>query len=69
MATEFLKGKAALDELTTRHQLPDWQAKKVLATARMYGVNNIPVKGGYDVLGIEYMDGTYAIGPMKLVIK
>jgi hypothetical protein len=69
MRTQYLKGKAAEEAIMARGVL-DWQAKKALATARLYGVNNIPVNNDRDVLGIEALDdGLYAIGPYKLVIK
>jgi hypothetical protein len=61
LATQILKGEAAFDALIAR-ELPDWQARKVLATARQLGVNNIPVDGGRDVLGVRYEGGYFYIG-------
>lgn len=70
MAKVFVKGQAAIDELMSRDPgMADWQAKQALATARTYSVNNIPVNDYHDVIGIEWLEGTFAIGPYVPVIK
>lgn len=66
--TKILKGEAALSELMAKG-MPDWEAKQVLQTARTYGLNNIPVNGGYSCMSVEYQDGHYTLGPMKLDVK
>lgn len=49
---KILKGESALAELMARGLL-DWQAKKVLSTARAYGLNCVPVDGGRSVISVE----------------
>lgn len=58
---KILKGEAALQELRAWN-MPDWQARKVLGTARTYGENTVPVENDYSTLTIEYSDGYYLIG-------
>ena len=62
MKTKVLDGPAALEELVSTHKLLDWQARKVLATARQFGLNNFPVNGGHDVMGVKYIDGLFHLG-------
>jgi hypothetical protein len=57
-----LNGRDALDTLVFTYKLPDWQAKKVLATARLYGLDNIPVDGGYSTMSVEYKGGHFHVG-------
>lgn len=61
MSTQVLKGQAALESLVARG-MPDWQAKKVLATARLYGLYNFPIDGGYSVMGAKYIEGHFHLG-------
>lgn len=68
--TQVLKGKAAKESLMQR-QMPDWQALQVMSTARLYGLTNIPIDGGFDTMCVEYDRETqvYTLGPYKLVLK
>lgn len=57
-----LAGKAALAELLA-WDMPDWQARQVLETARNYGECTIPVEAGYSTLTITRDEnGGYLIG-------
>lgn len=60
---KILRGESALAELMARG-MADWQAKKVLATARAYGLNCVPVDGGRSVMSVEAGEsGSFTLTP------
>lgn len=53
---------AAETVLMETWKLPDWQAQQVMATAKRYGLDRIPVEQGWGILDVKYDDGYFHIG-------